>query len=263
MVWKLGILSRRNEIYGADIKASIILPVHNEVDRLESAVTRISEVMLNYSASFEIIIAEDGSTDGTDRRAAVLSGKLPFVKHIHGEKRLGRGRALKNAFERARGEYLVYMDADLATDLGQLIPLINAVEKEGYDIATGSRLLPESNVERSGSRHIASEVYNRLVRAILGSKLSDHQCGFKAFRRVPLLEILGWVSANHWFWDTELLVRAHRRNYRIKELPVKWRSGRETKVRLLKDSVDMFLQIVMLWWHLRVQQRWASLSSGE
>jgi hypothetical protein len=88
---------------------------------------------------------------------------------------------------------------------------------------------------------------------VLGSKVKDHQCGFKAFRREPLLQLLDEVAANHWFWDTELLVRAHRRGYRIKEIPVLWKSGRETKVRLLHDSLYMGWQIFSLWWHLKVQ----------
>jgi hypothetical protein len=114
-------------------------------------------------------------------------------------------------------------------------------------------MLSESNVERSGTRHIASKTYNFMVRALLGSKVKDHQCGFKAFRREPLLQLLDEVGASHWFWDTELFVRASRRGYRIKEIPVDWKGGRETKVRLLKDSFDMGWQIISLWWHLKLQ----------
>jgi hypothetical protein len=124
---------------------------------------------------------------------------------------------------------------------------------EGYDFAIGSRLLPESDVERSGTRSIASKTYNFMVRAVLGSQVRDHQCGFKAFRRKPLLKLLDEVCAEHWFWDTELLVRAHRRGYKIKEIPVLWKSGRDTKVRLLHDSVYMGWQIFSLWWHLKLQ----------
>jgi hypothetical protein len=144
------------------------------------------------------------------------------------------------------------MDVDLATDVRQLKDLINSIEKEGYDFATGSRMLPESNVKRSGTRNIASKTYNFMVRAVLGSKVKDHQCGFKAFRREPLMQLLDEVGANHWFWDTEILVRAYRRGYKIKEIPVLWTGGRETKVSLLKDSLNMGWQIFSLWWHLKV-----------
>jgi glycosyltransferase involved in cell wall biosynthesis len=254
MVWKLGVLSVKEEMSNMHmVKVSVVLPAHNEADNLEAAVTKITEALGEYTGAYEIIIAEDGSTDGTDKKAAALSERLPFVKHLHEEKRLGRGRALKNAFQQSSGEILVYMDVDLATDVRQLKELISSVEKEGYDFATGSRMLPESNVERSGTRQIASKTYNFMVRVVLGSKVKDHQCGFKAFRREPLMQLLDEVGASHWFWDTEILVRAHRRGYRIKEIPVLWKSGRETKVKLLQDSLYMGWQIFSLWWHLKVQ----------
>jgi glycosyltransferase involved in cell wall biosynthesis len=236
------------------VRVSVVFPAYNEAASLENAVDKVTQTLNGFTGSYEIIIAEDGSTDGTDKLAAALAEKYPFVKHIHGEKRLGRGTALKNAFKQSSGEVLVYMDLDLATDLEHLQALIEAVTSDGYDFATGSRMLPESNVKRSGTRHIASKTYNFMVRAVLGSELKDHQCGFKAFRREPLMKLLDDVEANHWFWDTEILVRAHRKGYKIKEIPVSWKGGRETKVRLLQDSFNMGWQILSLWWHLKMRQ---------
>jgi hypothetical protein len=112
-------------------------------------------------------------------------------------------------------------------------------------------MLAESKVERTLRRSISSKTYNFLVRQMLGSKLRDHQCGFKAFRREPTLELIKEVGANHWFWDTEILVRAARRGYRIKEIAVEWKSGRKTKVNLFKDSYNMGKQVVKLWWKLK------------
>jgi glycosyltransferase involved in cell wall biosynthesis len=234
------------------VEVSVVFPAYNEADALETAVEKVTEALNKFALSYEVIIAEDGSTDGTDKKAAALAEKHPFVKHVHGEKRLGRGTALKNAFKQSSGEVLVYMDLDLATDLKHLKSLVGAVEFEGYDFATGSRMLPQSNVERSSTRNIASKTYNFMVRALLGSKVKDHQCGFKAFRREPLIQLLDEVGAGHWFWDTEILVRAHRRGYKIKEIPVSWRGGRETKVKLLKDSLNMGWQALLLWWHLKL-----------
>jgi glycosyltransferase involved in cell wall biosynthesis len=264
MAWKLGVL-RMNEDASPQrpVKVSLVLPAHNEAERLEVAVVRVDEALREYGGSYEIVIAEDGSTDGTDKKALMLSERFPNVRYIHSEKRLGRGKALKNAFKNSSGEILVYMDVDLATDLRHLKTLIDSVAVEGYDFATGSRLLAESKVKRSGTRYIASKIYNFMVRAVLGSDVKDHQCGFKAFRRESLLRLLDEVGASHWFWDTELLVRAHRRGYSIKEIPVDWKSGRETKVQLFKDSVNMGWQIFSLWWHLKVQQRHISSFSQE
>ena len=232
---------------------SVVFPAFNEADALEPAAEKVRQALNEFTRSYEIIIAEDGSTDGTDKLAAALAEKHSFVKYIHGEKRLGRGTALKTAFKQSRGKILVYMDLDLATDLKYLKSLVEAVKSEGYDFATGSRMLHESKVKRSGTRNIASKTYNFMVRTVLGSKVKDHQCGFKAFRREQLIQILDEVRANHWFWDTEVLVRAHRRGYKIKEIPVSWTGGQETKVRLFKDSLNMGWQIFSLWWHLKVE----------
>ena len=230
---------------------SVVFPAYNEVDYLEPAVQKVTQTLNEFTHSHEIIIAEDGSIDGTAERSEELAHQYPKVKHVHGEKRLGRGTALKNAFKQSNGEVLVYMDLDLATDLKHLKPLIEAVAFEGYDFATGSRMLPESKVERSLRRSISSKSYNFLVRRMLGSKLKDHQCGFKAFKREPTLPLLDEVRDSHWFWDTEILVRAARKGYKIKEIPVEWKSGRKTKVNLLKDSYNMGRKVFKLWWQFK------------
>jgi glycosyltransferase involved in cell wall biosynthesis len=251
----VGLLKINDEIgTKGSVRVSVVFPAYNEAASLEAAVDKVTQALNGFTRSYEMIIAEDGSTDGTDKLAGALAEKYPFVKHIHGDKRLGRGTALKNAFKQSSGGVLVYMDLDLATNLEPLKALVDAVESEGYDFATGSRMLSESKVKRSATRHLASKTYNFMVRAVLGSKVKDHQCGFKAFRREPLMQLLDEVEANHWFWDTELLIRAHRRGYKIKEIPVSWKGGRETKVRLLHDSFNMGWQILSLWWHLKTQQ---------
>lgn len=233
------------------VEVSIVLPAYNEVNKLEQAVEKTIEAFKEITPSYEIIIAEDGSTDGTDKLASELSRKYSFVKHFHSEERLGRGNALKNAFKRSEGEILAFIDVDLATDMSHLGTLVEAI-REGYDFAIGSRMLPESRVERSSSRLMTSKAYNFIVRALLGSKVRDHQCGFKSFRREPLMQVIDEVTAGHWFWDTEMLVRASLKGYKIKEIPVKWKSGRETKVNLFKDSLSMMGQVLKLWWKLKI-----------
>jgi hypothetical protein len=147
------------------------------------------------------------------------------------------------------------MDLDLATDLKHLRPLIEAISLNGYDFATGSRMMPESKASRAFSRSFSSKTYNFLVRHMLGSKLYDHQCGFKGFKREPLLGLLDKVEATHWFWDTEIMVRAHQHGYKINEIPVEWKSGKDTKVNLAKDSWNMFWQIMGLWWKLKIKKK--------
>ena len=233
------------------MKVSIVLPAYNEAERVERAVEEVRKELSSYYAGdeFEIIIAEDGSRDGTDRIAAELAERYENVRHIHSDERLGRGRALKNAFKEAKGEILAYLDVDLSTDLKHLKELIQAIEG-GYDFVTGSRLMQGSRTERPLKRDFASKAYNFLVRLFLGSKLHDHQCGFKAFRRGALFEVMEKAKDTHWFWDTEVLVLAQRMGYRVGEIPVRWVGRGETKVRA-KDSFYMLLSILKFWWRLK------------
>jgi glycosyltransferase AglD len=234
------------------IDISLVIPVYNESSILEKSVRRTIGAVRKISSRYEIIIAEDGSTDGTDRIANELAKKYSSVRHLHSERRLGRGGALKNAFKQSRGEVIVYMDADLATDLRHLKTLYESIKTQGYDLATGSRMLEGSMVDRSVIRKMSSDSYNFLVRAILGSKIKDHQCGFKAFRRRAVLSLLDDVKAKHWFWDTEILVRAGIRGYKIKEIPIVWKSSRNTKVNIIVDSISMGWQVISLWRQLHL-----------
>ncbi len=248
-------MTTQNPSAAAPLQVSVVLPAYNEANYLQSAVEKIIQALNQFTDSYEIIIAEDGSTDDSPKQAQQLTHKYPCVRHIHRDARLGRGTALNNAFRQSKGEVLVYMDLDLATDLKYLKPLVQAIADEGYDFATGSRMLSESKAERSFSRGFSSKTYNYLVRHMLNSKLKDHQCGFKAFRRQRLFDLLPQVEATHWFWDTELMVRGYRCGYKIKEIAVEWRSGKDTKVNLAKDSWSMFRQILGLWWKLKVKKK--------
>ena len=180
----------------------------------------------------------------------MLSKKYAYVIHLHSDERQGRGKALNRAFKAASGEVLCYIDVDLATDMKYLEKLIRAVSIDGYDFATGSRMMPESDAKRPFKREFASRGYNFLVRLFLRSKLYDHQCGFKAFRREALFELLDEIENQHWFWDTELLVRAQHKGYRVMEFPVYWRHGGSSKVNLVKDVGGMGSEIFRLWGEL-------------
>ena len=228
----------------------MVLPAYNEAAKIEKTVLVTAETLSKVTDRFEIIIAEDGSTDGTDRIASMLSKKYAYVIHLHSDERQGRGKALNMAFKAASGEVLCYIDVDLATDMKYLDKLVRAISVDGYDFATGSRIMPESDAKRPFKREFASRGYNHLVRLFLRSKLYDHQCGFKAFRRKALFEILDEVENQHWFWDTELLVRAQHKGYRVLEFPVYWRHGGSSKVNLVKDIGGMGSEIFRLWGEL-------------
>lgn len=229
---------------------TIVIPVYNDVYALGKAVPRVIEIMSHVADKYELIIAEDASTDGSAELAAQFASEYSEVIHMHRDERLGRGSALSLAAMRAQGEIFCYFDVDMATDISHLEELLGLIDN-GYDIATGSRLLPASRIIRSSGREVKSRGYNFLVRLILKSRLSDHQCGFKAFRTSGLLELLKETTDTHWFWDTEILVRGQHKGLQIAEIPVTWTEGEGTTVRS-GDIWKMGRAIFRLWWQLHV-----------
>jgi len=231
---------------------SMIIPVYNDRESLMRAVPASLEALSRITDRFELIIAEDGSNDGSTEFARECAGKDTRVRLLHNDNRQGRGKALNNAIRSATGDIVGYFDVDLATDMGHLRELVASIE-DGYDIATGSRLMPASDIVRSGNREIASRGYNFLVRLILRSRLHDHQCGFKAFNRKKILPLLPGIRSNHWFWDTEIIVRGEREGFRIREFPVRWKEGKGTTVRR-QDIWEMGTAILKLWWQIHVSE---------
>jgi glycosyltransferase AglD len=231
---------------------SAIIPVFNDRPSLEIALETSLKTLSGITSSFEIIVAEDGSSDGSTELVRQYETRDMRVRLLHHDKRLGRGRALTRAIRKARGNIVCYYDVDLATDMHYLPDLISAV-REGSVVATGSRLHPASDIVRTGDREIASRGYNFLVRLFLGSRVFDHQCGFKAFNRERILPLLSEIRSDHWFWDTELLIRAQQAGYRVRELPVRWRAGKGTTVKF-KDVFKMGTAILRLWWQIHVSK---------
>ncbi len=233
-------------------EVTAIIPVFNDRVSLERALPLSIETLNRITPRFEILVAEDGSSDGSDELVKEFSQKDPRVRLLHSDTRLGRGRALNRAISAAAGDIVCYYDVDLATNMQHLEELICAI-RDGADIATGSRLLAASDIVRTGGREIASRGYNFLVRLLLGSRIFDHQCGFKGFRRDRVLVLLPLIRSEHWFWDTEILVRAQHRGYRVDEFPVHWRAGKGTTVKA-KDVFSMGSSILRLWWQIHVSK---------
>jgi glycosyltransferase AglD len=233
-------------------EVTAIIPVFNDRIALERAIPRSIEILSNNTDGFELIVAEDGSTDGSSDIVKEYEKSDTRIKLLHSDERLGRGRALKRAFLNAKGKIVCYYDVDLATDMQHLPTLISAI-RDGADIATGSRLLKDSNIQRTWGRDVASLTYNFLVRFLLSSGVYDHQCGFKAFNKGRILPILSHIRSEHWFWDTEMLVRAQRQGYTVTEFAVRWRAGKGTTVRV-KDVFEMGSSILRLWWQIHVSE---------
>jgi uncharacterized membrane protein YbhN (UPF0104 family) len=242
---------------GRGVEVSVVLPAYNEEATIENTVETTLATLGEFlpAGSFEVIVAEDGCDDRTPEIADRMAEEDTRVRHFHSDERLGRGGALNHAFEAADGATLVYFDTDLATDMKHLETLVESVRSDGYEFATGSRWMPGEEADRPAKRDVASRGFNGLTRTFLPSELRDHQCGFKAFDRKALFDVLEDVEDEHWFWDTEVLVRAQRRGYDVKEFAVDWEPKGDSKVDIVRDVFGMGSQILRCWWEFTVQPR--------
>jgi glycosyltransferase involved in cell wall biosynthesis len=235
----------------------IILPAHNEARFLAKAVDETAYYAEKICKNWIIVIAEDGSTDGTTQLAYELERTRKNVKVVHSDMKLGRGQAVKRVMRIFDADIYAYLDVDLATDMRFFPKLIDSIKK-GYDIVTGSRYIKGAIVSRPILRLLVSKIYNLLVRLLFQSKISDHQCGFKAFSKRVRDELLDECVSDDWFWDTEILVLAAKKNYKIEEFPVYWtekRYGKTPLRRLLNDVRIHGVDLLRLFWRVNVRRK--------
>ena len=224
------------------ISVDIIIPVLNEEHSLPRCIATLDEHLTSGPADdwdWNITIADNGSQDATPEVGRQLSNEYPNVRLTRLEQR-GRGRALKKAWLESSADVRCFMDVDLSTRLESLGPLVDAIAKEGYGVAIGSRLLPQSRVEgRTLKREFVSRAYNALIRLMFPRKtFRDAQCGFKAVSREVAENVVPHVENLGWFFDTELLLLSLRAGYRIKEIPVHWIDDPDTRVRIVSTASE-------------------------
>lgn len=216
----------------------VTLPARNEGERLETAVKRVDGLLQQLGCPYTLLIAEDGSTDNTFQVARGLTTSYPNLKLIHSDSKLGRGRALRNAWRSTLADVYVFMDADLATDIRFLPGLVDRMQSEALDFVTGSRYAPGSRLRRPLLRKMISLAYNRLVEVLFHTQISDHQCGFKAFSRRAVMTVLPLTKENGWGWDTEIIIYLKRLGWKIAEMPVSWKEMKSERTpvgRLVND----------------------------
>jgi glycosyltransferase involved in cell wall biosynthesis len=223
---------------GAKFSVDVVIPVLNEAHVLARSVERVLGFLRErFHCTWHLVIIDNGSTDGTQDVARALCKQNPELQFLHLTQR-GRGRALRHAWLQSRAQVVCYMDVDLSTDLEHLPALIGAIADGGYDVATGSRLMRESKTTRSWKREVISRIYNVFVKAVLFTRFSDAQCGFKAVSRRAVEHIIPQVVDQSWFFDTELLVLAEKQGYRIKDIPVAWLEDDDSRVKILQTGWD-------------------------
>lgn len=218
----------------------VVIPCYNEVSVLRSSVERTLQLFDRVPGfGWRVVIADNGSTDGTGDLARQLESEYaPRVKALVLPIK-GRGYALCEAWLASDADIVAYMDVDLSTDLEQLPHLIRLITERGCDGAIGSRLAKGARTTRSLKREITSRGYVLLIRLFFPRlRITDAQCGFKAFRREVAQDLVRQVENRMWFFDTEVLILAHWAGYRICELPVRWVEDPDTKVKILRTALE-------------------------
>lgn len=239
------------------MKLNVTIPVFNEERRLESGIRRLAPFLAEtLTCDYEVVIADNASTDSTPVIAAKLAQEYTCVRVVRMEAK-GRGGALRKVWSKCDADVCSYMDVDLSSDLASFPELVRVVLAGEADLAVGSRLLQRGGTHRSWQREVLSCGYNLLLRTVFGVRFSDAQCGFKAVSRHAAQRLLPVVENNHWFFDTELLVLAEKARFRIHDLPVRWREDRDSTVKVLRTIGEDLHGIARLRSRLR-ESAWRS-----
>jgi glycosyltransferase involved in cell wall biosynthesis len=235
---------------GGATSVEIVVPVYNEERDLERSVTTLRDYIraLGPSWTWKITIADNASKDGTLAIARELSARWPEeVGFVHLDQK-GRGRALRRAWTDSSADIVCYMDVDLSTDLSALPQLVVALQG-GADVAIGSRLMRGSKVSRGLKREVISRIYNMIIRMSHGVSIRDAQCGFKGVTRRVVQELLPLAHDQAFFLDTELLLIAEGKGYRIAEIPVTWTDDPDSRVRIVRTAWEDLKGLWRLKWH--------------
>jgi len=230
---------------------SIVIPAFNEERRLPKAIEQIGAYLSARPLRAEIIVVDDGSTDATPKLTESYAGKHPGLRLISNDRNRGKGFSVRHGVLEARGEIVLFTDADLSTPIEEADKLLMAIRERGYDAAIGSRGIDKSLIEvhQSAFREQAGNLFNRLVRRIAALEFSDTQCGFKAFRRERTAIIFEQQRIESFGFDPEILFLAKRHGLRVAEIPVRWSHNSATKVNVIRDGIRMFLELLVIRWN--------------
>ncbi len=226
----------------------ITIPVHNEEKILEDNIKKLLLFLKKVYFKYNVTIAENGSSDNTLEIARKLAKKYKNVRMFYTDK-LGKGNAIKQVWKKSKAELLCFMDADLSTDLKHVPEMIKYLKE--YDVVVGNRLYKESKTKRNIGRTIFSKGYNYVLKFYLKTKINDMQCGFKGIRKNVFLKLINKTKNDGFFFDTELMVWAEKRGYKIKEIPVNWKEGGQSKVNITKTVRNFLTQVYYLRERLR------------
>ena len=231
---------------------SVVIPAYNEEKRLPAYLHEIIAYFDGRGETYEVIVVDDGSQDGTAREVERCRANAPSVQLIKLGENRGKGYAVRTGMLVARGTRRLFTDADGATPIQELERLERSLA-EGADIAVGSRTVrdPTRTVQARAFRKIAGSIFNIAVRGLGVTGITDTQCGFKLFRAPAAQALFSALHNDGFSFDVELLFLSQRWKYRIVEVPVHWTDQAGSKVRVVRDGLRMIRDI----WTVRSNDR--------
>ncbi len=230
---------------------SLVIPCFNEANRIGRMFDGIREFAEKWHGDFEIILIDDGSHDGTD----VLINKHPVFHALKANHQVilvqqantGKGGALKLGVEKASKDFVLTLDADMATSPSHLIEWLAMKETLKQDeVLIGSRELKQSVIHEVPVRKWVGNVFNYIIRIIVGIPFHDTQCGFKLYPISLAKKVFSSLKTPGWSHDVELLLRVMQLGYKVIEMPVNWTAVEGSKINVLKDSWGMFWEVVKI-----------------
>lgn len=233
----------------ASPELSIVIPAYNEELRLPATLERIAAYLQGSRRDVEVLVVDDGSKDRTAAVAESFRSKMPTLRVVPNGMNRGKGYSVRHGVQEARGRIVLFTDADLSAPIEEAGKLVDALQH--FDVAIGSRAVNRSliTVHESPFREFAGIIFNKIVRLILWLPFVDTQCGFKAFVRERCQILFEQQTIERFGFDPELLYLARHHGLRAVEIPVRWGHSPATKVNMMHDSLQMFLDVFVIRWN--------------
>lgn len=224
---------------------SVVIPAYNEEKRLPRTLVETLSYLHAQNYTSELLVVDDGSRDGTAAVVRKFEQESSLVRLVRSETNHGKGASVRRGVLHSRGEYVLFMDADLATSLDAVATVLGELTSGNADVVIGSRKDASSQVAQSLPRQVLSFGFSWSRKLLTNLRFEDTQCGFKGFRGAAARAIFSESRLNGWSFDVEVLMIAERQGWRAKEIPVNWRDVDGSKVTSF-TPVKMFLDLVRL-----------------
>lgn len=232
-------------------RLSVVIPAYNEEKRIPATLEAVERYAAGRFEALEILVVDDGSTDGTAAVAAAFAARAAApvsVRVLSNGQNLGKGASVRHGILAASEPWILMTDADLSTPIEDLPALYAALAEGGADVALGSRALADSRLEvrQPFYREFMGRTFNRMVQVLLLGGIRDTQCGFKLFKREAAQAIFGRAKVDRFAFDVEAIYLARKLGLKVVEIPVTWRNSPHSTVSPVRDSAQMFLDLVRI-----------------